>query len=65
MASENGKLLVLDKKLNVKNEYNETKCCNGLSATPKYIAVGSYGDETVMFYQRNGSAKPMVRTKLR
>ena len=65
MASENGKLLVLDTTLNVKKQYNpinDSPMC--LSATGKYIAIGTYGNE-VVFYDRNGSTEPRVRIKLR
>ena len=65
VASEKGKLLVLDTTLNVKKQYNtinnEPWC---LSATGNYIAIGTSGNE-VIFYDRNGSTEPSVRIKLR
>ena len=65
VASKNGKLLVLDTTLNVKKQYNTIndapKC---LSATGKFIAIGTTGNE-VIFYDRNGSTEPRVRIKLR
>ena len=65
VASTNGKLLVLDTTLNVKKQYNtinDGPLC--LSATGKYIAIGTYDNE-VIFYDRNGSTEPRVRIKLR
>ena len=64
-STSNGKLLVLDTTLKVKKEYNTINywpLC--LSATGKYIAIGTVGGE-VTFFDRNGSTKPTVRTKLR
>ena len=69
VASEDGKLLVLDSTLNVKNEYNTINHQPwALSATRQYIAIGTegrwtYGNE-VIFYDR-GSTEPMVRIKLK
>ena len=65
VASWNGKLLVLDTTLNVKKQYNtinDLPSC--LSATGKFIAIGTTGDD-VIFYDRNGSTEPRVRIKLR
>ena len=65
VASEKGNLLVLDSTLNVKKQYNtidyEPQC---LSATGKYIAIGTEGKE-VIFYDRNGSTEQRVRIKLK
>ena len=65
VASKNGKLLVLDAALTIKKQYNtidyEPQC---LSATGKYIAIGTEGKE-VIFYDRNGSTEQRVRIKLK
>ena len=68
MASEGGKLLVLDETLNVKNEYNTINDRPlSLSATKEYIAVGFDGGDVIkcLFYQRNVSSEPTVRVKPR
>ena len=65
VASLNGKLLVLDTTLKIKKQYNtinDDPYC--LSATGKFIAIGTDGYE-VTFYDRNGSTEPRVRIKLR
>ena len=66
VASWNGKLLVLDTTLNVKKQYNtinDRPLC--LSATAKYIAIGTQNSDEVIFYDHNGSAEPIVRIKLK
>ena len=66
VASRFGKLLVLDTTLKIKKQYNtinyQPRC---LSASEKYIAVGTYYDGDVIFYDRNDSTEPTVRIKLR
>ena len=64
VASKKGKLLELDTTLHVKKQYNTINEPQSLSATGKFIAVGTRGKE-VIFYNRNGSTAPMVRIKLR
>ena len=65
VASQGGKLLVLDTALNVKNEYKKIYGQPySLAATEAYIAIGTNGGE-VIFYQRSGSIEPTVRRKSR
>ena len=65
VVSRQGKLLVLDTKLNVTKRYDTINDVPwSLSATRKYIAIGTHGNE-VIFYNRNGSTEPRVRIKLR
>ena len=66
VASKEGKLLVVDVTLNVKEQYNTIDWPpQSLSASEQYIAIGDRGYGKVTFYQRNGSTGPTVRVKLK
>ena len=65
MASQNGKLLVLDEALTIKKQYNILNEPRSVFANEDFIAVGSYWGGKIIFYQRYGSEEPTVRIKLR